>query len=182
METREQSDAARPANPAGDEIGERTWSRGSYDFIAAANLTRMRRARRILVAVCRFGLAAMWLLAAGAKIYTAADFRSNLVNLVGERWAWDATFIVIFFELLAALLLLLPRAVRAGAGLSALLLLGFAAFALFYVYVLGGEPLECGCFGGLIASQLGLTTALRNLALLVPAAVVFFGHCRGRLP
>ena len=139
------------------------------------------RVFRWFVLVCRFALVALWLFAAGAKIYTAADFRSNVANIVGVRWAWDATFIIIFFELLAALLLLLPRAVRAGALLSALLLLGFAAFALFYVYVMKGEPLECGCFGGLIASQLGVTTALRNLALLVPVAVVYFGHGRGRL-
>jgi hypothetical protein len=64
--------------------------------------------------------------------------------------------------------------------LAALLLTGFAAYALYYVYVMHGEPLECGCFGGLIASQLGVSTALRNLALLVPAALVFFGHRRAR--
>jgi hypothetical protein len=41
---------------------------------------------------------------------------------------------------------------------------------------LHGEPLECGCFGGIIASQLGVKTALRNLVLLVPVLVVFFGY------
>jgi len=61
---------------------------------------------------------------------------------------------------------------------GALLLVGFSAFALYYVYVLHGEPLECGCFGGIIASQLGVKTALRNLALLIPALVVFFGATR----
>jgi hypothetical protein len=59
-----------------------------------------------------------------------------------------------------------------------LLLTGFAAYALYYVYVLHGEPLECGCFGGIIASQLGIKTALRNLALLVPAFIVWFGFGR----
>ena len=141
-----------------------------------------RRVLRWLVLFCRFGLVALWLFAAGAKIYTATDFKTNVANLVGERWAWDTTILIILCELLAALLLLLPRAVRAGALRSALLLLSFAAFALFYVYVMEGEPLECGCFGGLIASQLGVTTALRNLALLVPVAVVYFGHRRTRLP
>jgi hypothetical protein len=65
--------------------------------------------------------------------------------------------------------------------LAALLLLTFAGYALFYVYVQHGEPLECGCFGGIIASQLGVSTALRNLALLVPALLVLFGHRRERL-
>jgi len=41
---------------------------------------------------------------------------------------------------------------------------------------LKGEPLECGCFGGIIASQLGVSTALRNLCLLIPAFIVWFGY------
>jgi hypothetical protein len=64
--------------------------------------------------------------------------------------------------------------------LTAALLIGFSAFALYYVYVLHGEPLECGCFGRIIGSQLGLTTALRNLALLVPTLIVFFGYRQQR--
>ena len=55
-------------------------------------------------------------------------------------------------------------------------LIGFAGYALYYVYVLNGEPLECGCFGGIIASQLGVQTALRNLLLLIPAILVFVGY------
>lgn len=135
---------------------------------------------RWLVLVCRFALVALWLFAAGAKIYTLTDFRANVASIVGAQWAWDTTLLVIALELLAAVLLIHPRAVRAGAITSAALLVGFAAFALFYVYVLKGEPLECGCFGGIIASQLGVKTALRNLALLVPALVVLFGHGRAR--
>lgn len=133
-----------------------------------------------LVLLCRAALVALWLFAAGAKIYTATDFRANAASIIGARWAWDTTLLIIALELLAAALLLHPRTVRAGALASAALLVGFAAFALFYVYVLKGEPLECGCFGRLIASQLGVKTALRNLALLVPALVVLAGHGRGR--
>ncbi|MDT7687861.1 MAG: hypothetical protein QOE46_620 [Acidobacteriota bacterium] len=135
---------------------------------------------RILVHVCRFGLAALFLFAAGAKLFTIRDFAANLYNLVAPRWVWPAAFAVIASELVAAALLLWPRAARLGAALSAALLLGFAAYALYYVYVLHGEPLECGCFGRLIASQLGLTTALRNLALLIPCALIFFGLPRLR--
>jgi hypothetical protein len=137
---------------------------------------------KILVLLCRFGLAAMFLFAVGAKLYTLRDFAGNMANLVGTRWAWPVTGIVIAAELLAALLLITPRTVRVGGALAALLLLTFAGYALFYVYVQHGEPLECGCFGGIIASQLGVSTALRNLALLVPALLVCFGHRRARLP
>jgi uncharacterized membrane protein YphA (DoxX/SURF4 family) len=135
---------------------------------------------KVLVLVSRIGLAAMFLLAAGAKLYTLKDFVVNMTNLVPERWVWPVTLAVIASELIAATLLIVPRTVRAGALASAALLVGFAGYALYYVRVLHGEPLECGCFGGLIASQLGVSTALRNLALLIPAALVFFGYRRPR--
>jgi hypothetical protein len=141
----------------------------------------MRRSLlRVLVYVSRFGLAALFLFAAGAKLFTLSDFAANLSNLVEARWVWPVAFAVIASEVLAAVLLLLPRTTRLGAGFAALLLTGFAGYALYYVYVLHGEPLECGCFGRLIASQLGVTTALRNLALLVPCALVLFVRPRAR--
>ena len=141
---------------------------------------RGRTLLSILVHVSRFGLAALFLLAVGAKIYTIRDFAANLSNLVAASWVWPAAFAVIATELAAAVLLIIPRTARLGALVSAALLLGFAAYALYYVYVLRGEPLECGCFGRLIASQLGVSTALRNLALLVPCALVYFGPPRRR--
>lgn len=139
---------------------------------------RGRSLLKVLVHVSRFGLAALFLFAVGAKLYTVRDFAANLSNLVRESWVWPAVFAVIAAELVAAVLLLVPRTVRLGALVSAALLLGFAGYALYYVYVLHGEPLECGCFGRLIASQLGVSTALRNLALLAPCALVLFGYRR----
>lgn len=137
-----------------------------------------------LVHISRFGLAALFLFTAGAKVVIAKAFAANVAELLTasgfdyRRWMWPVTIAVIVAELITALLLLVPRTVRAGALCAAALLLGFAAFALYYVYVLNGEPLECGCFGGIIGSQLGVKTALRNLALLVPALLVFFGYRR----
>jgi hypothetical protein len=140
----------------------------------------MRKWLHILVLISRFGLAAMWLFAAGAKLYTLHDFAFNMTNLVPERVAMPLTIALIALELLAALLLIIPRTARAGALLTALMLIGFALYGLHYVYIMKGEPLECGCFGGIIGSQLGVKTALRNLALLVPAALVIFGTPRLR--
>ncbi|MBV9926394.1 MAG: hypothetical protein JOZ96_15350 [Acidobacteria bacterium] len=137
-----------------------------------------RRLLLILVQVSRFGLAALFLFAAGAKLFTVRDFAANLSNLVEANWVWPVACAVIAAELAAAVLLIVPRTARLGALLSAALLLGFAAYALFYVYVQHGEPLECGCFGRLIGSQLGVSTALRNLALLVPCALVLFGRTK----
>lgn len=145
-----------------------------------------RKILRVLVYISRYGLAAFFLFTAGAKLWFLSFFVKNVGELLSsmhfnyERWMWPATIGVISAELIITLLLLLPRTVRLGALLSGLLLVGFSAFALYYVYIFGGEELECGCFGKLIGSQLGVKTALRNLGLLVPALLVFFGYPRLR--
>ena len=142
---------------------------------------------RWVTAVSRFGLAAMFLFAAGAKLTTIKAFSLNVSELLSAthinyaRWTWPTTIGVIVAEVVAAILLLWPRTARIGGLWAALLLTGFSSFALYYVNGLHGEPLECGCFGGIIASQLGLKTALRNLVLLVPALVVLFGARRSKL-
>jgi hypothetical protein len=140
---------------------------------------------RVLVHASRFGLAAMFLFAVGAKLYMRNDpaesFFSNMPFLVGERWAMTVAVMVIAAEVVAVVLLLWRRTARIGGAWAALMLIGFAAYALYYRYGMGNtEGLECGCFGGIIGSQLGVTTALRNLALLIPAALVVFGLPRLR--
>ena len=135
-----------------------------------------------LTVISRYGLAALFLFTAGAKLWIVGAFAENVKELLAASginpatWMWPVTTAVITVEILAAILLLLRRTVRVGAVLTATLLIGFSAFALYYVYVLHGEPLECGCFGKIIGSQLGIKTALRNLALLVPTFIVFFGY------
>ncbi|MDX6614018.1 MAG: hypothetical protein QOD75_3204 [Blastocatellia bacterium] len=146
----------------------------------------MRRVLRFLIHLSRFGLAAFFLFTAGAKLWFISFFVKNVGELLSsmqfnyERWMWPVTIGVISIEIVIALLLLAQRTVRLGALLSAALLIGFSAFALYYVYIFHGEALECGCFGKLIGSQLGVKTALRNLGLLVPALLVFFGYPRVR--
>ena len=140
-----------------------------------------RRVLRLAITICRFGLAALFLLTAAAKLWILKKFAGNVAELLSsasisyQRWQWPATIGVITAEIIAGILLIVPRTVRLGALVAALMLIGFSAFALYYVYGLHGEALECGCFGGIIASQLGVKTALRNLGLLIPALVVFFG-------
>jgi hypothetical protein len=147
-------------------------------------VVRKQQIVRWLVRVSRFGLAALFLITAGAKLWILKTFASSVAELLAAsgvnpvRWMWPVTIVVISIEIVTAACLLLSRTVRLGALLSAALLIGFSAFALCYVYVLHGEPLECGCFGNIIGSQLGLTTALRNLALLIPVLIVFFGYRR----
>jgi hypothetical protein len=139
---------------------------------------------RVILQICRFGLAALFLVTAGAKLWIVKGFAANVGELLGAsgfnylRWMWPVAIAVIVVEVITAALLLVPRTVRVGALIAALMLIGFAGYALYYVYVLHGEPLECGCFGKIIASQLGVKTTLRNLVLLVPALLVLFGYQR----
>jgi hypothetical protein len=145
-----------------------------------------QRIFRIIVQICRFGLAALFLFTAGAKLWILKGFATNVSDLLAAsgfnqvRWMWPVTLAVIAAEIVTAIFLLLRPTIRAGALLAAALLIGFSGFALYYVYILHGEPLECGCFGKLIGSQLGLTTALRNLAFLVPTFLVFLGFRQPR--
>ena len=135
---------------------------------------------RWLSHLCRFGLAVLFLFTAGAKLWILHDFVSKVAELLSsmgwnyQRWQWPITIGVIGGEILIAALLIIPRTIRFGAAGAALILIGFTGFALYYVYALHGEPLECGCFGNIIGSQLGLKTALRNLLLLIPVLIVFF--------
>ncbi len=148
----------------------------------------VRKITRIIVQLSRFGLAAFFLFTAGAKLWILKEFAGKVAELLSsaainyERWRWPATIGVIAAEIIIAGLLVIRRTMRLGALMAALMLLGFSGFALYYVYVLHGEPLECGCFGGIIASQLGLKTALRNLLLLIPALIVLFGGSKTRGP
>ncbi|HYJ86998.1 MAG TPA: MauE/DoxX family redox-associated membrane protein [Pyrinomonadaceae bacterium] len=144
-----------------------------------------RKLFRVAVVISRFGLAALFLFTAGAKLWIIKSFAANVGELVSasgfaqSRWTWPATIGVIVAEIITTICLLLPRTVRLGAIFAAAMLIGFSAFALYYRYGLGyPEGLECGCFGGIIASQLGVTTALRNLLLLLPTLLVWSGHGR----
>ena len=141
------------------------------------------RVLKVVLLISRFGLAALFLFTAGAKLWIVKAFAYNVAELLNAvkfdpvRWAWPATIAVITSEIVVAILLLVRRSTRLGALGAALLLVGFSVFALYYRFGLeNAEGLECGCFGGIIGSQLGVTTALRNLALLVPAILVFFGY------
>jgi hypothetical protein len=145
-----------------------------------------RKTIQVVAMVSRFGLAALFLFTAGAKLAIIKSFAGNVGELLSAsgfnyaRWMWPVTVAVILLEIITATLLLIPRTVRLGTLCSAGLLIGFSGYALYYVYVLHGEPLECGCFGNIIGSQLGVKTALRNLGLLVPAIIVFFVYGRRR--
>jgi hypothetical protein len=173
---------------------------GEPEKVAASPRHRVSQSvLKWLVHVSRFGLAALFLFTAGAKLFTVdratgrpafilTEFVGRVAELLSsmkfnyERWQWPAAIAVIALEIIIAALLIIPRTIRWGAVAAGLLLIGFSAFALYYTYGLQGEALECGCFGNIIGSQLGVKTALRNLGFLIPVLIVFFGYRRFRSP
>ena len=80
-----------------------------------------RRIFQVVVQVCRFGLAALFLFTAGAKLWILKEFAGKVAELLSsmhmnyERWQWPATAAVIGTEIVIAGLLIIPRTVRIGA-------------------------------------------------------------------
>src|SRR5438094_1325228 len=95
-----------------------------------------RRVLRFIIAISRFGLAALFLFTAGAKLWILKKFASNIAELLSsasinyQRWQWPATIAVITAEIVASILLIVPRTVRLGEVLSALLLFRSGAFGV----------------------------------------------------
>src|SRR5260370_34966439 len=114
----------------------------------------LRKVIEILVRISRFVLAALFLFTAGAKLAILKTFAGNVAELLSsasinyERWRWPVTIGVIAVEVIVAGLLIIPRAVRVGAALAALFLIGFRGFAPCFGYVLPRQAPKCGCFVG----------------------------------
>jgi len=76
------------------------------------------------VRVSRYGLVALFLFTAIAKLAIIRDFVKNMGELLAssgfdyQRWSWPATIVVIVAEIVTAVLLLIPRTVRIGALLA----------------------------------------------------------------
>jgi hypothetical protein len=68
--------------------------------------------KQIVVRICRFGLVALFLFTAAAKLAIIKAFVSNMSELLAasgfnyQRWSWPATIAVIAAEIVTALLLL----------------------------------------------------------------------------
>src|SRR5258705_13152283 len=101
---------------------------------------------RLVLLISRFGLAALFLVTAVAKLSIVKAFAANVGDLLAAsgvppaRWIWPVTVTVIAAEIVTAILLLLRPTIRAGALLAARFLIGFSAFALFFVFVFHGDP------------------------------------------
>jgi peroxiredoxin len=125
----------------------------------------------VILVLARLLLAAIFAIAALAKLGRRAETESTLEAFgVGFAWRRPIATALPLVELAIAAALL-PAASAPYAGVAAFVLL--AAFSVAVVRTLRrGEQVDCNCFGSLGPSEISRWTLSRNLALLVPAALV----------
>jgi len=122
-----------------------------------------------LVLLARLGLAAVFAIAAVAKLADRTAFGETLDRFrVPGRAA--ATWTVPAAELAVAGLLLNPATARAGAAAALVLLALFSATIV--AALRRGEQPDCGCFGAASQAPIGSGTLLRNATLAALAAPV----------
>jgi putative oxidoreductase len=128
--------------------------------------------RRALVLASRVALGAIFLWAAATKVPDMATFAKDVANyrLVPPALVPSAAAIVVGIEIVVGLALITGFGTRAAALVAAGMLVVFVGG--LSQALLRGIDLRCGCFGGDEAATWG--TVARDLAMLVPAAVVLW--------
>lgn len=124
-----------------------------------------------LVAVCRIGIGMVFLVAALAKIGDPAGFAAQIHHFRLAPEALDHLLAITlpWVELLAGLALVLDLRARAGAWLTAGMMVVFTlAVATAVVRRL---DIECGCFGTMDATRVGARKLVENLGLTAVALI-----------
>lgn len=138
----------------------------------------MRSALPAIGVAIRLAGAAIWLVAAVAKIVDLQHFHAQVDQYRLLPHALEAPFAYTlpFVELLVGLYLLVGLLTRAAAIAASLLLVLFiVAEAQAWAR---GLSLDCGCFGSLTHSHVGAWTIVRDVALGLPTLVLAFRPAR----
>jgi uncharacterized membrane protein YphA (DoxX/SURF4 family) len=120
----------------------------------------------------RLAAAAVWLVAGAAKLPELETFRQQVerYDLLPGALVAPVAYALPFVEVGLGLYLAVGLFVRAAAVFGTLLMLTFLA-AQGQAWA-RGLTVDCGCFGALQQSQVGLGTVLRDLALGIPTFVM----------
>jgi hypothetical protein len=125
----------------------------------------------MIVLASRLLLAAVFALAALGKLARRGETEATLDAFGVPAAARRPLALALPLAELAIAAALLPAASAPVAGVAALVLLLVFTAAVGRVLI-RGEEVDCNCFGSLGPSRIGRWTLVRNLALLVPAAIV----------
>lgn len=125
----------------------------------------------VLILAVRILLAAVFGVAALAKLHDAQGLRKSLVEFgVPAGLTFPLAAMLNLAELICAVALLWDRWAVTGAFVAMALLLVFTT--VIAVNLLKGRAPDCHCFGQLSSSPVSWRTLVRNLALLAMAALV----------
>ena len=135
----------------------------------------------VLAVVLRGALALLFVVAALHKLRDRDAFRATLdaYALLPSALTAPLARAVPLVELVAALLLVAPRAAAVGASI-AVLLLSVYALAMGVNLLRGRRDLDCGCMGPGAHSPIGPELLVRNLFLIVAALVAGFAPIHAR--
>ena len=135
----------------------------------------------VLAVVLRGALALLFVVAALHKLRDRDAFRATLdaYALLPSALTAPLARAVPLVELVAALLLVAPRAAAVGASI-AVLLLSVYALAMGVNLLRGRRDLDCGCMGPGARSPIGPELLVRNLFLIVAALVAGFAPIHAR--
>jgi uncharacterized membrane protein YphA (DoxX/SURF4 family) len=126
-----------------------------------------------LALVVRLGLGCMFLYGSLPKIRQPYDFLSNVYNfeLVGPKLGLLTAMVLPWAELLVGICLI------GGIFVSGALLVSIGMGAMFS-FVIGsalyrGLNISCGCFSASSVEQIGYTTLIRALVIMLISAVAY---------
>lgn len=145
------------------------------DFASAGGQTPSPRWRMVVAHACALAVAGVFLFAAYEKIIEPRQFALDIGNfqiLPKPYWNLLAIFLP-WWEVGAALALLLPRTRRAGVILMTGMLLMFIV-AVSYAALYKGYNINCGCFGKNSAAA-GWKTIGLDVALLIGTFLSLLG-------
>ncbi|HOB54050.1 MAG TPA: MauE/DoxX family redox-associated membrane protein [Acidobacteriota bacterium] len=124
--------------------------------------------------LCRAVLGGVFIWASVSKVADPAAFAQSIVNykiITAPVWVNLAAVILPWVELTAGILLILNLWSRGAWVILTGLVLVFSV--LIATTMVRGIDIACGCFGSAETSRVGLGLLLRDLALFVPAVLVF---------
>jgi uncharacterized membrane protein YphA (DoxX/SURF4 family) len=138
------------------------------------------RLRTILAHLCALCVAGVFLYAAFFKIAEPRQFALDIKNyqILPEQLVNLAAIFLPWFEVGAAVALILPPTRRGGAVLITAMCLMFIA-AVSYAGLYKGLNIDCGCFGK-HSTAAGLKTIILDVVLIIATAVAVFLPAKGK--
>ena len=135
----------------------------------------MQQERRILPWIglaIRLAAAAVWLVAGIAKLPAIESFRIEVERylILPHALSIPFAYVLPFFEIGLGLYLAAGLFVR-GSGLVGTLLMVVFIAAQTQAWA-RGLSIDCGCFGSLVQSRVGIVTVLRDFALGIPTFIM----------